>query len=156
MWVKENIVTDFELWKKSVKAEKRDRNAEREKETFRRQRHQTDDGVDAETSFSLSLSAFLSLFSAFTLFFQSSKSVTIFSLKMRVSSKELFSTLKYVGQRALVVVVQNGRQSWRSFRNVLRSASFFILISAFAICTGPGTYCHPHSLLLSQFRSRIR
>ena len=63
---------------------------------------------------------------------------------------------RYVGQRALVVVVQNGRQSWRSFRNVLRSASFFILIFAFAICTGPGTYCHPHSLLLSQFRSRIR
>ena len=32
-------MTDCEREKKCVKAEKRDRNAEREKETFRRQRH---------------------------------------------------------------------------------------------------------------------
>ena len=48
-----------------VRAEKRDRDAEIEKETFRRQRHhqshhQTDDGVDAETSLSLSLHLYLS------------------------------------------------------------------------------------------------
>ena len=37
------------------------RDAEIEKETFRRQRHhQTDDGVDAETSLSLSLHLYLS------------------------------------------------------------------------------------------------
>ena len=53
-------------WEESVRAEKRDRDAEREKETFRRQRHHqshdcmTDDGVDAETSLSLSLHLYLS------------------------------------------------------------------------------------------------
>ena len=52
----------------------------------------TDDGVDAETSLSLSLSSCLSL-SLYT-FFSRSQSVIIFSLKMCVSSKELFSTLK--------------------------------------------------------------
>ena len=69
---------------------------ERKKETFRRQRHhQTDDGVDAETSLSFSLSSYLSLFSAFILFSRAHYWVNIFSLKnMRVSSKELFSTLK--------------------------------------------------------------
>ena len=36
-------MTDCEREKKSVKAEKRDRNAEREKETFRRQRHHQSD-----------------------------------------------------------------------------------------------------------------
>ena len=52
------------MWarEKSVKAEKRDRNAEREKRLYT--------------------------------FFSRSHSVSIFSLKMRVSSKELFSTLK--------------------------------------------------------------
>ena len=53
----------------------------------------TDDGVDAETSLSFSLSAFLSLFSAFTLCSRPHNRSS-FSLKMRVSSKELFSTLK--------------------------------------------------------------
>ena len=44
--------------RKSVRAEKRDGDAEREKETFRRQT--SDDGVDAETSLSLSLHLHLS------------------------------------------------------------------------------------------------
>ena len=57
---------------------------------------QTDDGVDAETSLSLSLSAFLSLFSSPPLhfFLALTLGLYILSLKMRVSSKELFSTLK--------------------------------------------------------------
>ena len=41
--IKENILTKCEREKKSVKAEKRDRNAEREKKTFRRQRHHQSD-----------------------------------------------------------------------------------------------------------------
>ena len=83
-------MTDCEREKKSVKAEKRDRHEERE----RKRRF----GVNAIISrrLFLSLSSCLSLFSAFTLFFSRSQSVIIiiFSLKMRVSSKELFSTLK--------------------------------------------------------------
>ena len=55
---------------------------------------QTDDGVDAETSLSLSLSASLSLFSALTLSSHAHLWSLKFSLKMRVSSNELFSTLK--------------------------------------------------------------
>ena len=54
---------------------------------------QTDDGVDAETSLSFSLFMSISLLRLYT-FFSRSQSVIIFSLKMRVSSKELFSTLK--------------------------------------------------------------
>ena len=55
---------------------------------------QTDDGVDAETSLSLSLSASLSLFSALTLSSHAHHWSLKLSLKMRVSSNELFSTLK--------------------------------------------------------------
>ena len=55
---------------------------------------QTDDGVDAETSLSLSLSASLSLFSALTLFSHAHLWSLKLSLKMRVGSNELFSTLK--------------------------------------------------------------
>ena len=58
---------------------------------------QTDDGVDAETSLSLSLHFYLSspplhFFLALTI------GHYILSLKMRVSSKELFSTLKRIDQ----------------------------------------------------------
>ena len=56
----------------------------------------TDDGVDAETS--LSLSASLSLFSALTLFSHAHLWSLKLSLKMRVSSNELFSTLMKVKQ----------------------------------------------------------
>ena len=52
-----------------------------------------DDGVDAETSLFLSLCISISLLRLYT-FFSRSLSVIIFSLKMRVSSKELFSSLK--------------------------------------------------------------
>ena len=61
-------------WEESVRAEKRDRDAEREKETFRRQRH--------HQSFIITLSSHAHLWSL------------KLSLKMRVSSNELFSTLK--------------------------------------------------------------
>ena len=60
---------------------------------------QTDDGVDAETSLSLSLSLCISI-SLLRLYTFFSRRLTIgqyilfFSLKMRVSSKELFSSLK--------------------------------------------------------------
>ena len=57
---------------------------------------QTDDGVDAETS-SFSLSASLSLFSALTLSSHAHLWSLKLSLKMRVSSNELFSTLKTSG-----------------------------------------------------------
>ena len=50
----------------------------------------TDDGADAETSLFLSLCFSISLLRLFS----RSHLVNIFSLKMRVSSKELFSTLK--------------------------------------------------------------
>ena len=53
-----------------------------------------------------------------------------------------------------------GNSKWSTVLAVISKCApvsvLFILISAFAICTGPGTCCHPHSLLLSQFRSRIR
>ena len=59
----------------------------------------TDDGVDAETSLSLSLFMSISLLRLYT-FFSCSLLVNIFSLKMRVSSKELFSTLKKVQRKS--------------------------------------------------------
>ena len=63
------LKTKGEREKKGVRAEKRDRDAEREKETFRRQRyHQCDDGVDAETSLSLSLCISISLLRPYTFF----------------------------------------------------------------------------------------
>ena len=54
---KESFKDQRWAWEESVREEKRDRDAEREKGTFRRQRHHqsADDGVDAETSLSLSL-----------------------------------------------------------------------------------------------------
>ena len=55
---------------------------------------QTDDGVDAETFLSFSLSSCLSLFSAFILFSRAPIGSICSLWKMRVSSKELFSTLK--------------------------------------------------------------
>ena len=51
----------------------------------------SDDGVDAETSLSLCIS--ISLLRPYT-FFSRSHLVFILSSKMRVSSKELFSTLE--------------------------------------------------------------
>ena len=54
----------------------------------------TDDGVDAEKNVSFSLSASLSLFSALTLFSHAHLWSLKLSLKMRVSSNELFSILK--------------------------------------------------------------
>ena len=47
-------------------------------------------------------------------------------------------------------------QPWRSFGSVRtrRSALFFLFLFFFAICTSPGTHCHPQSLLLSWLRSR--
>ena len=55
---------------------------------------QTDDGVDAEMSLSLSLSLHFYLSSPPLHFFPRAHNRSLFSLKMRVSSKELFSTLK--------------------------------------------------------------
>ena len=56
---------------------------------------------------------------------------------------------RYVDQRALVVAVQNGRQSWRSFRNMLWSASFSYssspLLSVLAL--GPTVICTVYSCL---------
>ena len=87
------------LWarEKSVKAEKRDRNAEREKKTFRRQRHHQSPtwlmmALTPKRLF-LCLCISISLLRLYT-FFSRSQSVIIFFLKMSVSSKELFSTLK--------------------------------------------------------------
>ena len=54
---------------------------------------QTDDGVDAETSLSSFLSLFISI-SLLRLFSRAHYWVNKYILKMRVSSKELFSTLK--------------------------------------------------------------
>ena len=83
------------------KAEKRDRNEKREKERKRRFGvnaiiSETDDGVDAETSLSffLSLSLSLHFYLSSPPFFSRSLLVNKYILKMRVSSKELFSTLK--------------------------------------------------------------
>ena len=78
------------------KAEKRDRHEEREKERKRRFGVNaiislTDDGVDAETSLSLFLSLFMSI-SLLRLFSRAHYWVNKYILKMRVSSKELFST----------------------------------------------------------------
>ena len=53
----------------------------------------TDDGVDAETSLSFFLSLFMSI-SLLRLFSRARYWVNKYILKMRVSSKELFSTLK--------------------------------------------------------------
>ena len=53
----------------------------------------TDDGVDAETSLSLFLSLFMSI-SLLRLFSRAHYWVNKYILKMRVSSKELFLTLK--------------------------------------------------------------
>ena len=102
-------------WEESVRAEKSDRDAEREKETFRRQRHHQSDirlmmALTPKRLFlslcisdwwwrwrrnvSFSLSASLSLFSALTVSSHAHLWSLKLSLKMRVSSNELFSTLK--------------------------------------------------------------
>ena len=83
------------------KAEKRDRHEKREKERKRRfgvnaiisLMMASDDGVDAETSLSLFLSLFMSI-SLLRLFSRAHYWVNKYILKMRVSSKELFLTLK--------------------------------------------------------------
>ena len=54
---------------------------------------QTDDGVDAETSLSFFLSLFIFI-SLLRLFSRAHYWVNKYTLKMRVSSKELFSTLR--------------------------------------------------------------
>ena len=93
-FLKRVLKTKGKREKKGVRAEKRDRDAEREKETFQRQRHHqsADDGVDAKTSLSLSLHLYL--FSPPLHLFSHAHLWSLkLSLKMRVSSNELFSTL---------------------------------------------------------------
>ena len=82
-------------WEESVRAEKRDRDAEREKETFRRQCHHQSISLDWwwrwRRNVSFSLSASLSLFSALTL----SSHAHLWSLKL----SSLFSAEQSVWTR---------------------------------------------------------
>ena len=83
---------------------------------------------------SFSLSAVLSLFSALTLFSHAHLWSLKLSLKMRVSSKELFSTLKVTGRAEVVVNHLSSRHKLSSFMSlpllfcaILSHASIFIL-----------------------------
>ena len=60
-------MTDCEHEKKSVKAEKRARNAEREKETFRRQRHHQSQRLFLSLCISISLLRLYTFFLALTI-----------------------------------------------------------------------------------------
>ena len=66
--------------------------------------------MQRERKTSFSLSASLSLFSALTLFSHAHLWSLKLSLKMRVSSNELFSTLKTVFQ--IIVWVRDGAKIW--------------------------------------------